>query len=88
LLEAAMKQAGFKEPRVFAVDTTIRIENFDKYLEAQKAGGAAVRRAIALVPEDRRAEAEKAAWNALQKYVTGNTGILPAQFTMGVATKA
>jgi SAM-dependent methyltransferase len=88
LLEAAMKQAGFKDFRVFTVDTTIRIENFDKYLEAQKAGGAAVRRAVALVPEARRAEAEEAAWNALQKYVTGNTGVLPAQYMMGVGTKS
>ncbi len=67
LLAARMKEAGFAEVNVYAHDTSIVIEDFATYWDAQKGGGAAVRRALDAVPPERRAEGEQAALAALQK---------------------
>ncbi|MEI9926591.1 MAG: hypothetical protein WDN44_01255 [Sphingomonas sp.] len=87
LLERAMKQAGFDSARAFAHDTTIVIDDFASYWAAQKAGGAAVRRALDAVPDARRIEAEQAALAAMAQYVSGNQGVFPAQIVVGVGTK-
>ncbi len=87
MLEDAMKQAGFDAANAYAHDTTIVIDDFNNYWNAQKAGGAAIRRALDAVPEVRRAEAEAAALASMQTYVTGNTAVFPAQIVVGVGTK-
>jgi hypothetical protein len=87
LLESAMKQAGFENVNAYAHNSEIIIDDFDKYWDAQKAGGAAVRRALDAAPEERRAEAEAAALASMEKYVSNNRGVFPAQFVVGVGTK-
>src|SRR3546814_4428158 len=54
LLEHAMVEAGFDAVRAYAYDTTVVIDDFAQYWEAQKAGGASVRRALDAVPAERR----------------------------------
>jgi SAM-dependent methyltransferase len=87
LLESAMRQAGFDDAKAYAHDGEIIIEDFAKYWDAQKAGGAAVRRALDAVPPERRAEGEQAALAAMSKYVSNNRGVFPAQIVIGVGTK-
>jgi hypothetical protein len=82
-----MKQAGFDDAKVYAHDSEIVINNFDKYWDAQKAGGAAVRRALDGTPVERRAEGEAAALASMEKYVSNNRGVFPAQFMVCVGTK-
>ena len=86
-LEAAMTSAGFADVTVHAHDATIVVDDFDQYWTAQKAGGAGIRRALAKVPEDRRAEAEAAALASMQQYVVGKRGSFPAQIIVGVGWK-
>ena len=87
LLETAMTQAGFEDVKAYAHDTTIVIDDFKNYWDAQKAGGAAIRRALDAVPKDLRAEAEAAALASMETYVVENRGVFPAQIVVGVATK-
>ncbi len=86
-LEAAMKAAGFADVTVHAHDATIVVDDFENYWTAQKAGGAAIRRALDKVPEERRPEAEAEALASMQRYVTGNRGSFPAQIIVGVGWK-
>lgn len=86
-LEALLRQAGFSDVRVYAHDTSIVVPDFDKYWEAQKKGGAAVRRALEAVPPQHRAEAEAAALAAMSSYVTGNKGMFPARINLGFGIK-
>lgn len=86
-LEAAMTAAGFSDVTVHVHDTTIVVDRFDNYWTAQKAGGAAIRRALDRVPEARRPEAEAAALASMAQYVTGNVGTFPAQIIVGVGRK-
>lgn len=87
LLAAAMRQAGFDTVEAYAFDTTVVVDDFDAYWQAQKGGGATVRRSLDAVPADRRAEAEQAALAAMSKYVSGNKAVFPAQIVVGVGTK-
>ena len=87
LLEGELTKAGFGDVRTLAYDTTIVVDDFRNYWEAQKAGGAAVRRALDAVPQPHRAEAEKAALASMEKYVAGNRGEFPAQIVVGVGYK-
>lgn len=86
-LEAQLKQAGFGDVKAHAFDTTIVVDDFKTYWDAQKAGGAAVRRALDAVPEQHRAEGEKAALASMEKYVSGNKGTFPAQIVVGLGRK-
>ena len=87
LLERAMRQAGFDTVHAYAHDTTVVIEDFGEYWEAQKAGGASIRRALDAVPEERRVEAEEAALASMGRYVSDNKAVFPAQIIVGVGTK-
>ncbi len=86
-LEAQLRQAGFSDVRIQAYDTSIVVPDFAAYWEAQKKGGAAVRRALHAVPERHRAEAEAAALAALSGYVTDNRGVFPARINLGFGIK-
>lgn len=88
LLEAELKKAGFIDVRTLAYDTTIVVDDFDAYWAAQKAGGAAVRRALDAVPEPHRAEAEAAALASMAGYVSNNRGTFPAQIVVGTGVKS
>jgi SAM-dependent methyltransferase len=88
LLEAELKKAGFSEVKTFAYDTTIVVDDFKTYWEAQKAGGAAVRRALDAVPQPHRAEAEQAALASMADYVSDNRGSFPAQIVVGTGSKS
>lgn len=87
LLENALTQAGFGKVTAYAWDTMIVVDDFANYWQAQKAGGAAVRRALDAVPERHRAEAETAALASMEKYVSGNRGSFPAQIVVGAGFK-
>lgn len=87
LLEAAMRNAGFEAPVVYAHDTTLVVEDFEGYWQAQKAGGAAIRRELNTVPQERRAEAEEVALAALAGFVSNNRAVFPAQIIVGFGTK-
>ena len=87
LLVAAMKAGGFDDAQAYAWDTTITVEDFATYWAAQKAGGAAMRRALDGVPKARRAEAEAEALAALAPFVTDNRAVFPAQIVIGYASK-
>jgi SAM-dependent methyltransferase len=86
-LEAAMTAARFRDVTVHVHDTTIVVDDFDRYWTAQKAGGAGIRRALAKVPEDRRPEAEAAALASMQPYVVDNRASFPAQIIVGIGWK-
>ena len=86
-LQAAMKSAGFADVTVHVHDATIVVDDFDQYWTVQKAGGAAIRRALDKVPAAQRAEAEAAALASMQSYVAGNRGTFPAQIIVGVGWK-
>lgn len=86
-LEAAMKGAGFFDVTVHFHDATIVVDDFDNYWTAQKAGGAAIRRALDKVPDEHRAEAEAAALASMKQFVVGNKGTFPAQILVGVGWK-
>jgi ubiquinone/menaquinone biosynthesis C-methylase UbiE len=88
LLEAELRKAGFGDVKVHAYDTTIVVDDFNNYWAAQKAGGAAVRRALDAVPERHRDEAEKAALASMEAYVSGNRGEFPAQIVVGLGRRA
>lgn len=87
LLEAELTKAGFGGVKAIAHDTTIVVDDFTNYWAAQKAGGAAVRRALDAVPEPHRDEAEKAALASMKTYVSGNRGEFPAQIIVGTGRK-
>jgi ubiquinone/menaquinone biosynthesis C-methylase UbiE len=87
LLEKAMRSAGFEAPRVYARDTSIVVEDFASYWQAQKSGGAAIRRELNAVPPERHQEAEQAALAALARYVVNNRAVFPAQIMVGVGIK-
>ncbi|MBS0536413.1 MAG: methyltransferase domain-containing protein [Proteobacteria bacterium] len=86
-LEAAMKSAGFADVTIHVHNTTIVVDDFDQYWTAQKAGGAAIRRALEKVPQTRRPEAEVAALASMQQYVVGNRASFPAQIIVGAGWK-
>lgn len=86
-LDAAMTAAGFSDVAVHAHETTITVDDFDRYWTAQKAGGAAIRRALDKVPENRRPEAETAALASMRAYVVVNRASFPAQILVGVGRK-
>lgn len=88
LLQAAMLAAGFEAVTVLAYDTTVVIEDFDAYWQAQKEGGASIRRALDAVPDERRDEAEQAALASIGQYVSGNRGVFPAQIIIGSGRKS
>ncbi len=87
LLEAELKKAGFSDVRAIAFDTLIVVDDFTYYWETQKQGGASIRRALDAVPEEKRAEAEKAALASMERYVFNNRGEFPAQIIAGTGVK-